>query len=126
MHILKESININSKIDTKNKENLSEITSNFQRFPNIYPLIGFDYPLFFGSNLNLICAAAGDRFLTQINLNNCVDEKIYYDLNATITALLISHDYRLIALSLNYQKYGNIIVIKDSENFKTITLFNVK
>lgn len=124
MNIINESITINkSLINSKNDENLSEIL-NIQRFPNIYPLIGFDFPSFSNNDSNLICIS--DCFLTQIDLDNCLDKKIYYNFNAQITALLISHNYRLIALCLNHEKHGEVIVIKDTQNFKTITSFSVK
>lgn len=107
---------------TEDEENLSE---SIVHFPNISPLIGFEMTAFSGTDSNLICLAAGDRFFSHINLDNCNDTIIYYDVRGPISVIVVSYDYRFLALCMDH-KHGAIIVIKDCHSFQTIKCFIVK
>uniref|UniRef100_A0A915DM07 Uncharacterized protein n=1 Tax=Ditylenchus dipsaci TaxID=166011 RepID=A0A915DM07_9BILA len=64
-----------------------ESKSNFQRFPPIQPLIGFNNFVGFCGEEQMISGASGDRFFCHIDMSGeAVDEHTYFDMRAQLVA----------------------------------------
>lgn len=113
-----------NKNDFEDPEQVESIP-NFRRLPKIAPQIGFEGAAFAGTDAHLVGGAGGNRFFTHINLENCNDEIHHFDMQSTISAWIISHNYRLLIFCVD-AKQGAMIVVKDSREFNTLAAFPVR
>ncbi|KAI6230519.1 hypothetical protein M3Y99_00624300 [Aphelenchoides fujianensis] len=92
--------------------------------PRFRPLVGFDPAhTFFMAEQRLLTLS--DRFLCQIDLADCADERLFVDMRGRIASVAVSPKFDLLAVCVDFRR-GSTVFVKEVEDIsKTRNAFLV-